>query len=138
MFAASVAGAQEQQRTIEVKLPYGKLKAVDAVQAALLKEGFMVASNEGGIITLAPFETRKNKAVSVTIRANILGSDSASSIILGGQWSNAMIEAARREHPALTAAYSATGTIETGGKGFMKDAWDELERVADAIRKSAQ
>jgi hypothetical protein len=129
------AGTQEPRRTIEIPLAISKAKATELIQAAAVKEGWMVASSEGGVITLAPFETRKNKAVSVTVRANVLGSDSSSSVVIGGSWSNAIIASARQRNP-MAAGYPAEGTIESGGRGFMKDAWEELERVAEAIRKA--
>ena len=122
------------RKTIEVAMPLTAEKAGARIQAAARAGGHMIASNEGGVITLAPYELPDQRPpIMLTIRVNLVTTDSGTVAVIGGAWSNQALANIQKTEPSAS-AWSAQGQAEEGGRGYVGKAFKEVQRFAESVR----
>ena len=124
----------QAQRTIEIRLPISPAQAAQRVQLAAVRGGWTVTATSPGVVTIGPYKLAEHNEVSVTLHANVIGSDSASTIVLSGTKTDAAAMAFDRSLAGDGAAKQDEGApIVAATKGREAWTWAELQRFADAV-----
>ena len=124
VLAAFLAVGFQKASTITIDLRAPKQTAIERTKAALIGNGFAIydAGGDGSALRTAPY--RYENAIRFTVRANTIGSDSSSRVVLSGTW--AMPELNIHDQPVTPASF-----------GIKKALWAMLSAVADSVRVPA-
>lgn len=124
-FARDYGMAPESRRQIEVALPLSTERAMTIVQEAAVKGGWTVAQAFPGAVSLVPYRPPANRFAMVTLRANIVGADSAR-VVFSGTVTN---EAGR----VIAGTYAVDEPITEANRGGNLVPWEELSRFAETV-----
>ena len=106
------------------------------MQLTALREGFEIASNEGGGVRFEPRRVRENNPTTVTLKVNIIGmSDSASTIVVSGRWFSPLTAGLQRTMIGKDNAMTKDSgePVELATKGWKRELWMVVENFAGAI-----
>lgn len=128
------------QTSIEIPLALSITVATQRVLNAAVRSGFQVESTSQGVVTLAPTSLNDGPPSSkwslvppsgsrwqVMLRANIIGSDSASTVVVSGNFTDKVLGG--RYAPGTSGA-----PIGHWVGVELETVWNEVERFATAIR----
>jgi len=127
--------APTNARTIEVDVAGTPAAALQRVEAAAIDSGFVITNSAPGVVTIGPYQLRRDPGIKVTLHANIVGADSVSRVILSGTADDGFGQAIGRALAGKQGEQIAVGepiVQATAGRNAWK--WAELERWAAAIR----
>lgn len=134
-FQQAYGTSPDARRTIEIALPIAQAQAMQRVQLAAVHGGWTVTATSPGVVTIGPYKLAEHNEVTVTLRANIIGSDTASTIVVSGTKTDAAAMAFDRSLAGAGAAKQDDGApIVEATKGREAWTWDELQRFASAIQ----
>ena len=122
----NVMGADGKlQTSIEVPMQVSTALATQRVINAAIRAGFRIESTSPAVVNLSPKDL--NSEQRVMLRANIAGSESASTVVVSGNFTDAVLGG--RYKPGTSGA-----PIGHWVGGRMENVWNEIEKFASAIR----
>ena len=120
---------------IRIEASHSVDAAIAAVQRAAADSGFIVTSVQPGIVTVGPYQIPKHPDVAVTLRANVIASDSGSTILVSGTGTDALSAMMTSSIGGRAAERIVEGRpIEHSTRGRLGWQFAELTRFVQAVR----
>jgi hypothetical protein len=134
-YQAEYGLADNAVRTIDLRMGVSAESAQQRVQVAAVSGGWTVTQTSPGVVIVGPYALASDKGIHLTLRANVVASESGSRVVLSGSATDAFQKSVGEVFAGRQGeAWGENQPIVYAAKGRNAVKWAELARFAEAVR----